>query len=686
MVTLGDVLAARRRCRFVGRTAETELFRVALDDSPFSVLHVHGPGGIGKSSLLEVLATAATEAGACPVRLDGREVHPSPAAVLDLLAQVLDVPPSGPIGGPTRLVLLVDGYERLAVLDDWLRTELLPRLPGNTLTVLAGRRAPTPAWRADPAWSELLRVLSLRNWDGADSRRFLEIRGVAPALHDRIVAVTHGHPLALALLADLVARGGELPVDGLDPDLIATLLRRIVDAVPDARQRRALEVCALARVTTEALLRAALDAPGGDAAELFGWLRELSFVEAAPDGLVPHDLARDVLDVDLRWRDPEGYRRTFRAVREHVHGRARAERGRAQQSALFDEKFLFRNLPGILSPVDWRSWGRHYPEPARPGDHAAVVDLVRTAEGARAAAVAARWLTVQPDAFWVQRRGDGAVRGVLALLDLTRASADEIAADPATSAAWAYGQRHGPPRPGETVTQTRFVIDADTYQGPSPTMNAAPVLTIQRYLATPRQAWDFLTLAEPDRWDEYFAIADLPRAQGADFTVGGRRFGLFAHDFRRTPVDAWLELVTERALVRDFTLPPTAEPFLLPLAEADFAEAVRQGLRDLRRPGLLARNPLLRTRLLAERAADRAPDADVLAAVLREAVGSLAEHPRDDRPLRALDRTYLRPAATQERAAEVLGLPFSTYRRHLTAGVARVVAWLWEREVYGEQR
>jgi hypothetical protein len=31
-------------------------------------------------------------------------------------------------------------------------------------------------------------------------------------------------------------------------------------------------------------------------------------------------------------------------------------------------------------------------------------------------------------------------------------------------------------------------------------------------------------------------------------------------------------------------------------------------------------------------------------------------------------------------------LPFSTYRRHLTLGVDRVVAWLWDQEVYGEHR
>jgi hypothetical protein len=47
--TLGDLLAARRRRRFVGRTSEVELFRVALEspEPPFLLLYLYGPPGIG---------------------------------------------------------------------------------------------------------------------------------------------------------------------------------------------------------------------------------------------------------------------------------------------------------------------------------------------------------------------------------------------------------------------------------------------------------------------------------------------------------------------------------------------------------------------------------------------------------------------------------------------------------------
>jgi hypothetical protein len=687
---LGDLLASRRRRRFVGRTSEVELFQLALEspDPPFLLLHIHGPPGIGKTSLLDVLAGLAADAGARVVRLNGRDLVPSPPAVLQALG-VLEVPEGeGAIAGLSdsgRLVVLFDTYERLSPLDDWVRTRLLPRLPATALTVVAGRTPPDSAWRADPAWRELLRVVSLRNLSPEESRQYLQACGVDPGRQEQLVQLAHGHPLGLSLLADVVVRGGEAAADPLTPDLVGTLLQRFVEIVPSGLHRRALEVCAPARVTTEALLREVLGLE--DAHELFTWLRELSFVESGPEGVFPHDLARDALEADLRWRDPEGYRRVFRGVRGHINGRLQASRGQEQQRAIADAKYLFRRLPGVGSPVDWGAWGQQYPEPARPGDREPLLDLVLTWEGEASAAIAARWWERQPEGFFVVRGQDGVIGGFLALLDLTRASTQDIEADPGARAAWDYAMRHAAPRPTEMVTQSRFIVDREAYQGPSATLNATPILTMQRYLGTPNLAWDFLALAEPERWDAYFAAADLPRAAGADFWVGGRRYGLFAHDFRQIPAEALLELVTERALAQDVTPSSwTVQPPLLVLSQPEFDDAVRQALRDLRRPDLLSRNPLLRTRLVRDRAGDEEPVAATLEALVGAAVETLHEHPRDDKLWRAVERTYVRPAATQERAAAALGLPFSTYRRHLTLGVDRVVAWLWDQEVYGEHR
>ena len=67
--------------------------------------------------------------------------------------------------------------------------------------------------------------------------------------------------------------------------------------------------------------------------------------------------------------------------------------------------------------------------------------------------------------------------------------------------------------------------------------------------------------------------------------------------------------------------------------------------------------------------------------VIQETAESLQLSPRQAKLYRALYYTYFQPAPTQERAAEVLDLPFSTYRRHLKAGVMRLTEILWQREI-----
>ena len=492
--------------------------------------------------------------------------------------------------------------------------------------------------------------------------------------------MSHGHPLTLSLAADVLARDPDVDLAALPADLGAALLRRLVAAVPSPAHRRALEVSAVARTTTQSLLRDVLG-EGEDAHALFTWLAGLSVMEVGGHGVCPHDFVRDLLDADLRWRDPDGYRAVFRAIRAHAVHEVRGTEGRQQQGAIADLKFLFRNLRSVLSPISWDDLGQHDPDPAVAADRDDILRLVESAEGPRSAGLAGRWFDRQPEAFHVIRAAHGSVRGVVALLDLTAASAEDRAADPGTAAAWAYVERTAPARAGEVVTQCRFIVDADAYQGPSPTLNAVPIITMQRELGTPHLAWDVVTLADPDRWNDYFAAADLPRAVGADFLVGRRRFGLFAHDFRRVPLEVVTERWTERALADDALLLPAAAaaPELLVLSHTDFDAAVRQAVRDLHRPDLLSLNPLLRTRLVATHAG--ASGTAGLVELVRAAAASLGADPRSDKPFRALDRTYLRASRTQESAAAVLGLPFSTYRRHLRQGLEGVVARLWEREL-----
>jgi len=64
-----------------------------------------------------------------------------------------------------------------------------------------------------------------------------------------------------------------------------------------------------------------------------------------------------------------------------------------------------------------------------------------------------------------------------------------------------------------------------------------------------------------------------------------------------------------------------------------------------------------------------------------EAVDALAGEPKGEQLRAVLNRTFIRPAPSQEAAAEVLGLPFSTYRRHLGRAVEQVTELLWAMEI-----
>jgi CTP:molybdopterin cytidylyltransferase MocA len=156
------------------------------------------------------------------------------------------------------------------------------------------------------------------------------VEGIDVDLLDQVMALTYGHPLATSLLIDVIRRAGagaEVPRALADqPDLVAALLQRLVDLVPSSHQRAALQVSAHAQVTTEPVLCAAL--PSSDAAEvseLWDWLRGPTFMEEAHAGIRPHELARDVLQADLRWRDPDAYADIHRRLRGYLVDKIRTE-------------------------------------------------------------------------------------------------------------------------------------------------------------------------------------------------------------------------------------------------------------------------------------------------------------------------------------------------------------------------
>jgi hypothetical protein len=681
-----------RRRRFVGRDAERALFRSAIvaAELPFHVLHVFGPGGVGKTALLREFIALGAEAQIPSYYVDARDVEAVPDSFISALHLAMGVataesPLAVLAARPGRSVILVDTYETLAPLDSWFRESFLPEVPADTLVVFAGRQAPAPAWRADPGWQALVRLLPLRNLSPDESHAFLSGREVPAEQRDSVVGFTHGHPLALSLVADLFSQRPGIRFEPQNaPDVIKTLIEQFAQQVPGPAHRAALEACALARATTEPLLADMLATP--DAHDLFEWLRGLSFVESGTLGLFPHDLAREALATDLRWRNPDWFAELHRRARTYYTTHVQHAGAQEQQRLLFDLFFLHRDNAVMRPFFEWQESGAVLVDAARAADWSQLVAMVERHEGAASAALAAHWFARQPESVLVFREADDPRAGLLAIVSLTRAQPDDLAGDPAAAAIWRYIQRHFPLRAGEEATVFRFWMARESYQSVSGIQSLIFANMVRHYLMTPSLALTFFPCADPDFWAPLFAYGEMPRLPDLDYVVGDRRYGVYGHHWRaRTPAD-WLAMLAEREIAAGLELPAAASAgeTLLVLSEPDFTAAVHQALRDFTRPDALQRNPLLRSRLVVDAAgasASAPARAAALQVALAEAVDRLQASPRQTRHYRAVYHTYVQPAPTQEAAAELLDIPFSTYRRHLSEGIAAVTELLWQREI-----
>jgi hypothetical protein len=109
--------------------------------------------------------------------------------------------------------------------------------------------------------------LPLRDLLPDESQKCLTARGVPGDQHAAILAFTHGHPLALTLIAGVLNRdgaphntvstrvhSGHAPLFEPEPDVVRALLERLVQDAPSPAHRLALDIRVRMWATTETLL------------------------------------------------------------------------------------------------------------------------------------------------------------------------------------------------------------------------------------------------------------------------------------------------------------------------------------------------------------------------------------------------------------------------------------------------
>ncbi len=540
LVSIGDRLGGRAWKRFVGRESELVLLREAISPSQpgTPLFFVYGPGGIGKTTLIEHLRAEAAVKGIVFVRIDATGVSRGPNDILAALANALGFSEStGTIEelvagfSRHRSVLVVDSFEHLEPMSGWVRDTLLPALPSQVVVVLAGRQAPDTRWTAHPLWCDAIRCVGLDSLSRAESGRLLDALGVAADAHSGVLDLCHGHPLALVLVADEVRRLGRVP-SGLGPDLVQALTRRCVAQAPTALHRKALEACARTRTTTVSLLSEVVDA--SSAIMLFEWLAEQSYISAGPEGLWPHELVRDAIDEELRWRDLEGSRALQQAINRHLIRKLQNGMGVAHAEL----QYLERRSPMMQCFFDFAALGTISVKPATAADASGIARLRDAGLPPGERMLFDHWRHHRATRTLAAHRRSGELCGVTQVLRLDGLDDLSAAADPVVSA---VRQALGDALTDRAAVSlmSRFTVPEGERRGLNPAMNALQNSHAMLWATEPNLRFYVVAAIHPDHFAPLLEGSRFQRLAGCDRVVDGTPIGCFVHDWQAEPWTQW---------------------------------------------------------------------------------------------------------------------------------------------------
>ncbi len=292
---------------FVGRVRECDALSAWLTnpDAPTRIIALTGMGGIGKSTLLIRLLQLAQEQEAVAAWVDARTCYRTPRgfeeALPDSYRQWLTQTSPRP-----KLVIGIDNFEELQVLEGWLREVFMGSLPDrNVLLLVASRTDVMQVWHTDPVWRPFIEVWPLSGFSNVEVDEFLTRRSISDATQIRnVLGPAANHPLAVALVSDAMDsyHGGDL---SQIQNLVAeTLSGRFIREIANEELHPLIDILTLLAESNQDLLQRVLQhrVPVGH----YRKLMELSFVRRTRLGIGLHDMAQTALFRDFRTRDPGG--------------------------------------------------------------------------------------------------------------------------------------------------------------------------------------------------------------------------------------------------------------------------------------------------------------------------------------------------------------------------------------------
>ena len=549
--TLGDRLRSTPR-RVYGRDEIAGWLATLPAQDETLIAYVHGIAGIGKSTLLEEVARRAREGGCNVVALPCGEIEPTHVSLLGALGEHtgIEFDPDADLAAqlahlPQPLLLLLDGYESMWMLDSWMRAQFVPTLPDNVRVVFAAREAPAAPWRYEPEWQRAFRSIELGPLEESDARELLVDAGVAAEAAARINAVARGHPLALTLAAGMSREQTSAPLEETATrSVVAGLATEYLRGIRDPLTVRAVEAASVTRRTTLPILASQL--ADDDADRAYSRLEALPFVQTWRDGLGMHEAVRDAVATRLAAADPTKHRdlrrAAWRQLRDELRTAVTADLWRYTSDILY----LMQNP--LLREGFFPSGGQNLViEPALPPDHADIRAITRLHDGPEAAAIIDVWLEHQPQAFSVVRNVSGEV-----VAFRCSAISDDVApaiveADPVTRA-WLEDLKD-PVHQGLDGFFFRRWLSREEGEGPSAAQGLCWIDCKRSYFVLRHRLGNvFVTVRDLDPHEASLVEVGFRRIPASTVALDGQDYLSMVQDFGPGGVDGWYARLVGREL------------------------------------------------------------------------------------------------------------------------------------------
>ena len=227
------------------------------------------------------------------------------------------------------VALIIDTYEALEGLDDWVYRFFTPALPAQARLVILGNNRLSKVNFDWTEYEEKMETLYLPELAEADAKAYLQHFGLSdPTALEQVYRYAGGYPLLLVLVRQLASEVGGWQALGTleseaDRDRIATqLLERILREERVQDVQAFMEKGAIARWFDPETVRVILEVDLQEARAVYDKLARHSFVERHPYGLKFHDKIRELLLARLKFTSSSEHARLHQRLMDYYAEKA----------------------------------------------------------------------------------------------------------------------------------------------------------------------------------------------------------------------------------------------------------------------------------------------------------------------------------------------------------------------------